>query len=276
MDGVVVIGEGEKDEAPMLYNGEHVGDGKGPDVDVAVDPLEGTTLIASGMPNALAVVAIAEQGAMFDPGPCVYMEKIAGGPDIADLLSLEDPIEDVLERVAEQRGVVVGDLMVVHPRPSAPRRDGRADPPGRRAHPLHLRRRRRRRAARRARGHRRRPAVGHRRNARGRALGRRHQVPRRGDLGAPLAARRGRGQPGPLGRLRPRPDPDTDDLVAGDNCFFAATGVTDGNLLDGVRYDRGGAVTQSMVMRASSGTVRLVDARHDRAKLRSIAGERYG
>jgi fructose-1,6-bisphosphatase II len=113
MDGVVVIGEGEKDEAPMLYNGEHVGDGSGPRVDVAVDPLEGTTLVARGMPNALAVVAIAEKGAMFDPGPCVYMEKMAGGPDIADLLSLEDPIEDVLRRVADKRGVLVGDLMVV-------------------------------------------------------------------------------------------------------------------------------------------------------------------
>src|SRR5919199_3661514 len=94
MDGVVVIGEGEKDQAPMLFNGEHVGDGHGPEVDVAVDPLEGTTLTAKGQPNALAVVAAAEKGAMFDPGPCVYMEKIAGGPDIADLLSLEDPIAD--------------------------------------------------------------------------------------------------------------------------------------------------------------------------------------
>jgi fructose-1,6-bisphosphatase II len=113
MDGVVVIGEGEKDEAPMLFNGEHVGDGTGPEVDVAVDPLEGTTLAARGMPNALAVVAIAEKGAMFDPGPCVYMEKMAGGPDIADLLSLEDPMEDVLKRIADKRGVLVGDLMVV-------------------------------------------------------------------------------------------------------------------------------------------------------------------
>jgi fructose-1,6-bisphosphatase II len=113
MDGIVVIGEGEKDEAPMLYNGEHVGDGSGPGVDVAVDPLEGTTLTARGMPNALAVVAVSERGTMFDPGPCVYMEKMAGGPDIADLISLEDPIEDVLKRVAERRGGEVRDLMVV-------------------------------------------------------------------------------------------------------------------------------------------------------------------
>ena len=113
MDGIVVIGEGEKDEAPMLYNGEHVGDGSGPEVDIAVDPLEGTTLAAKGMPNALSVVAISARGSMFDPGPCVYMEKLAGGPDLTDLLSLTDPIEDVMQRVAERRGVALGDLMVV-------------------------------------------------------------------------------------------------------------------------------------------------------------------
>src|SRR4051794_29114164 len=113
MDGIVVIGEGEKDNAPMLYNGERIGDGDPPEDDVAVDPLEGTTLTAKGQPNALAVVAVAERGSMFDPGPAVYMEKLAGGPDIADLLSLEDPIEDVLTRIAQRRGVVVGDLMVV-------------------------------------------------------------------------------------------------------------------------------------------------------------------
>ena len=100
MDGVVVIGEGEKDEAPMLYNGERIGDGSPPAVDIAVDPLEGTTLTAKGQPNALCVVALSERGTMFDPGPCVYMEKMAGGSDIADLLSLTDPIEDVLDRVA--------------------------------------------------------------------------------------------------------------------------------------------------------------------------------
>src|SRR4051812_9197343 len=112
MAGTVVIGEGEKDQAPMLFNGERIGTGEPPEVDVAVDPLEGTTLAAKGMPNALAVVAISEKGSMFDPGPCVYMEKMAGGDDIADLLSLDDPIEDVLKRVAKRRGVVVGDLMV--------------------------------------------------------------------------------------------------------------------------------------------------------------------
>ena len=113
MDGIVVIGEGEKDEAPMLYNGEKVGDGSGPEVDIAVDPLEGTTLAAKGMPNALSVVAISARGSMFDPGPCVYMEKLAGGPELMDLLSLTDPIEDVLQRVAKRTGVAIGDLMVV-------------------------------------------------------------------------------------------------------------------------------------------------------------------
>jgi fructose-1,6-bisphosphatase II len=276
MDGVVVIGEGEKDEAPMLYNGEHVGDGSGPLVDVAVDPLEGTTLVARGMPNALAVVAIAEKGAMFDPGPCVYMEKMAGGADIADLLSLEDPMEDVLRRVADKRGVAIGDLMLVIL--DRPRHNDMVE--------------------------------------RIRRAGARIRFISDGDVaGALLAVRDGTGvdllwgiggtPEGVLsataikclggtiiGRLWPRDEGEAsraraagydldrvlhlEDLVAGENCFFAATGVTDGSLLDGVRYERGGASTHSMVMRASSGTVRLVHARHDRAKLRAIAGERYG
>jgi fructose-1,6-bisphosphatase II len=276
MDGVVVIGEGEKDEAPMLYNGEHVGDGSGPRVDVAVDPLEGTTLCARGMPNALAVVALAEQGTMFDPGPCVYMEKMAGGPDIADLISLDEPMEDVLKRIAERRGVLIGDLMIIildRPR-----------------HAEMVERIRR--------------------------AGARIRFVSDGDVaGALLAARDGTGVDllwgiggtpegvlsataikclggSLIGRLWPRDEGEAsraraagydldrilylDDLVRTDNCFFAATGVTDGSLLDGVRYDRGGASTHSMVMRASSGTVRIINARHDRAKLRSIAGERYG
>src|ERR687886_215628 len=104
MDGVVVIGEGEKDEAPMLYNGEQIGDGSPPQVDIAVDPLEGTTLTARGMPSALSVIALAERGTMFDPGPCVYMEKLAGGADVADVLSLDEPLTDVVRRVAERKG----------------------------------------------------------------------------------------------------------------------------------------------------------------------------
>ena len=113
MDGVVVIGEGEKDEAPMLYNGERIGDGSPPEVDIAVDPLEGTRLTAQGQPAALAVIALSERGTMFDPGPCVYMEKIAGGPKIADCLSLTDPLADVVRRVAERRRVEVGDVTVI-------------------------------------------------------------------------------------------------------------------------------------------------------------------
>src|SRR6202522_4344017 len=113
MDGVVVIGEGEKDEAPMLYNGEQIGDGSPPQVDIAVDPLEGTRLAALGMPSAIAVIALSERGTMFDPGPCVYMEKIAGGPEIADLLDLDRPLPETLKLIAERKGSQVRDVMVV-------------------------------------------------------------------------------------------------------------------------------------------------------------------
>src|SRR5206468_10281401 len=107
MDGLVVIGEGEKDEAPMLYNGEQIGDGSPPAVDIAVDPLEGTTLAAHGMPSALAVIALSSRGTMFDPGPCVYMEKMAGSPEIADLLDLDRPLGDTIALVAERQGTAV-------------------------------------------------------------------------------------------------------------------------------------------------------------------------
>ena len=113
MDGTVVIGEGEKDEAPMLYNGERIGDGSPPQVDIAVDPLEGTTLAAHGMPSALAVIALSSKGTMFDPGPCVYMEKMAGAPEIADLLDLDRPLAETVKLVAERKGRPVGDVMVV-------------------------------------------------------------------------------------------------------------------------------------------------------------------
>jgi fructose-1,6-bisphosphatase II len=113
MDGTVVIGEGEKDEAPMLYNGERIGDGSAPEVDIAVDPLEGTTLAAKGMPNALAVIALSERGTMFNPGPIVYMEKLAGAEDIADLLDLDRPLTRTIELVAERRGVEINDIMIV-------------------------------------------------------------------------------------------------------------------------------------------------------------------
>src|SRR5436305_4312027 len=113
MDGTVVIGEGEKDEAPMLYNGEQIGDGSLPQVDIAVDPLEGTTLTAKGMPRALSVIALSEKGAMFDPGPCVYMEKLAAGPRFADLLDLDRPLTETLRLVAERKGTGIGDVMVI-------------------------------------------------------------------------------------------------------------------------------------------------------------------
>src|SRR5438270_10120452 len=113
MDGVVVIGEGEKDEAPMLYNGEHIGDGSPPSVDIAVDPLEGTALAAHGMPASLAVIALSPRGTMFDPGPCVYMEKMAGAAPIADLLDLDRPLGETMRLVAERKGTDVRDVMVV-------------------------------------------------------------------------------------------------------------------------------------------------------------------
>ena len=277
MDGIVVIGEGEKDEAPMLYNGEQIGDGSPPEVDVAVDPLEGTRLTALGQPNALAVVALAERGSMFDPGPCVYMEKIAGGPDIADVLDLERPLKETLELAAKRRGSHVSDLMVVM-----------------------LDRERHKDAV-----------------AQIRESGARIRFITDGDVSAALLAVTENtgvdllwgigGTPEGvlsaaaikcmggqlLGRLWPRDENerrraldagydldeilDVDRLVSGNDVFFAATGVTDGDLLDGVRYQDGReASTDSLVMRSRSGTVREVRARHNRAKLRELTGTRYG
>jgi fructose-1,6-bisphosphatase II len=271
MDGIVVIGEGEKDEAPMLYNGERIGDGSPPVVDIAVDPLEGTRLCAQGEPSALAVVALAERGTMFDPGPCVYMEKIAGSPRIADCLSLSDSIGEVIGRVAERKGGSAGEVTVV-----MLDRERHAD------------------------------AVEEIREA-----GARIRFIKDGDVSAALLAvspgtgidllwgiggtpegvlsaaaiKSLGGQM--LGRLWPRNDEerkaaidggydldrilDVDDLVGGSDVFFAATGVTDGDLLDGVRYlGDGKASTDSLVMRSRSGTVRKVGATHDQAKLREL------
>ena len=277
MDGVVVIGEGEKDEAPMLFNGEHVGDGSAPQTDIAVDPLEGTTLTAKGMPSALSVIAIAPRGAMFDPGPCVYMEKLAGGSDIADLLDLDRPIGETCALVAERRGIGIGDVMVVVL--DRPRHDEGIQ------------------------------AI--------RAAGARVRLISDGDVSAALLAVSPRspvdllwgvgGTPegvisaaalkafggGLIGRLWPRNDEERsaalaagydlelqltqDDLVTGDDCFFSATGVTDGDVLQGVRYEGAGvATTESIVMRSRSGTVRRVAARHNREKLRTMTGMRYG
>jgi fructose-1,6-bisphosphatase II len=277
MDGVVVIGEGEKDEAPMLYNGEQIGDGTPPKVDIAVDPLEGTRLAALGMPSALAVIALSERGSMFDPGPCVYMEKIAGGPDIADLLDLDRPLADTLALVAERRHRDIRDVMVVM-----------------------LDRERHHDAMRQVRD-----------------AGARVRLITDGDVSASLLAVSENssvdllwgigGTPEGvisaaaikciggqlLGRLWPRSDEERTaaveagyrldqvltchDLVRGENAFFSATGVTDGDVLQGVRYqgDRG-ATTESLVMRSRSGTVRRIHARHDRAKMRAMGITTYG
>jgi fructose-1,6-bisphosphatase II len=277
MDGVVVIGEGEKDEAPMLFNGEHIGDGTPPQVDIAVDPLEGTRLTALGMPSALAVIALSERGTMFDPGPCVYMEKIAGGPEIADLLDLDRPLPQTLALVAERKGIDIRDVMVVM-----------------------LDRERHHEAMREV-----------------REAGARVRLILDGDVAAAMLAVSENssvdllwgigGTPEGvisaaaikciggqlLGKLWPRDEDeraaavaagydldrvlDCDALVAGEDVFFSATGVTDGDVLQGVRYqgDRG-ASTESLVMRSRSGTVRRISARHDRAKLRALFGVRYG
>jgi fructose-1,6-bisphosphatase II len=277
MDGIVVIGEGEKDEAPMLYNGEAIGDGSPPEVDIAVDPLEGTRLCAQGQPAALSVIALAERGTMFDPGPCVYMEKIAGGPQVADLLSLDEPLGDVVRRVAERRRVDVGDVTVImldRPRHEDVVRELRE-------------------------------------------AGARIRFITDGDVSAALlAVSEGTGIDllwgiggtpegvlsaaaikclggQMLGRIWPRDESerqaaldagydldellDVNRLVSGEETFFAATGVTDGDLLEGVRYlGDGHATTASLVMRSRSGTVREVKARHDRPKLREVTGARYG
>jgi fructose-1,6-bisphosphatase II len=278
MDGVVVIGEGEKDEAPMLYNGESIGDGSQPATDIAVDPLEGTTLCAKGMPNALAVIALAERGSMFDPGPCVYMEKMAGGSEIADLLDLDRPIDQTLGLIAERKGIDVGDVMVVV-----------LDRP-RHAEGIQ--------------------AI--------RDAGARVRLISDGDVSAAMLAVSENspvsllwgvgGTPEGVisaaalkcmggqivGRLWPRDEEEraaaieggydldkqltADDLITSDDCFFSATGVTDGDVLQGVRYQGSrGASTESLVMRSRSGTVRRIAARHDRTKLRAVTGGgRYG
>jgi fructose-1,6-bisphosphatase II len=268
MDGLVVIGEGEKDEAPMLYNGEHIGDGSPPEVDIAVDPLEGTTLTAKGMPRALSVIAMAERGSMFDPGPIVYMEKLAGDASIAECLDLDKPIAEIVQRVAEHKDIDVGDVMVVvldRPR----HEDGIKEI---------------------------------------RAAGARVQLIADGDVSAALLAVSERSEVDLLwgiggtpegvisaaavkcmggelvGRLWPRDDSErqaaldagydldrqltSDDLVRSEDCFFAATGVTDGDMLRGVHFlSRGRATTESLVMRSRSGTVRRIAATHDRAKM---------
>jgi fructose-1,6-bisphosphatase II len=271
MNGVVVIGEGEKDEAPMLYNGERVGDGMGPECDVAVDPIDGTRLTAMGMNNALSVMAVAERGSMFDPSAVFYMEKLATGPDAADAVDITAPVSENVKRVAAAKRSAPGDVTVVildRPRHAELVKQVRE-------------------------------------------AGARIKFITDGDVaGAISAAREGTGVDLLLGiggtpegiiaacalkciggtiqgRLWPRNEEErqkaidaghdldrvltTDDLVSGDNVFFVATGVTDGELLRGVRYRSGGATTHSLVMRSKSGTVRLIESYHRLSKLRNYA-----
>jgi fructose-1,6-bisphosphatase II len=276
MDGVVIIGEGEKDEAPMLYNGEHIGDGTPPAADIAVDPIDGTTLTSKGRGNALAVIAVSERGSMYDPGPCVYMEKIAVGPEGRDAIDINASPTENLKAVAKAKGKKVTDMMAV-----VLDRDRHSD------------------------------LIGEIRQA-----GARIRLIPDGDVaggistawpdsgadilfgigGTPegvITAAALKAMDGALqGKLWPRNDTerqaaldagydldqvlDTDTLVAGDNCFFAATGITDGELLQGVRFDGRGATTQSLVMRAKSGTVRLINARHRLEKLREFSAIDFG
>lgn len=267
MNGTVVIGEGEKDDAPMLFNGERVGDGTGPDVDVAVDPIDGTTLNAKGMPNAIAVLAVAERGAMYDPSAVFYMEKLVVGPEGADVIDITAPIGTNLARLAKAKGEKVADLTVCIL--DRPRHDTLV--------------------------------------ADVRAAGARIKFITDGDVaGAIMAARAGTGVDllagiggtpegiiaacamkclgGTIqGRLTPRDAAErrraldaghdlsrvltTDDLVTGDNVFFCATGITDGELMEGVRYTPAGPTTHSIVMRSKSGTIREVRSEHRLAKL---------
>ncbi len=270
MDGVVVIGEGEKDEAPMLFNGEEIGSG-GPACDIAVDPIDGTTLTSLGRDNAISVIAMAERGTMFDPGPCVYMEKIAVGPEAADVVDLDASVTDNLRAVAKALGEDIDDVTAVIL--DRDRHEGLV--------------------------------------AEVRDAGARIRLIQDGDVagaiatampdsGADILLGIGGTPEGVItaaamkcmggeqqGRLWPRDAAErdaaiaagydldkvltTDDLVAGDNCFFSATGITDGELLKGVHYDSRGATTQSLVMRSKSGTVRQVNARHRISKLKDYA-----
>ncbi|MFT4081312.1 MAG: class II fructose-bisphosphatase [Nocardioides sp.] len=274
MDGTVVIGEGEKDNAPMLFNGEKVGDGTGPACDVAVDPIDGTTLTAKGMSNAVSVMAVAPRGSMYDPSAVFYMEKLVTGPEAADMVDIRLPVAANIDAVAKAKGSKPSDVTVIvldRPRHAQLVEDIRA-------------------------------------------AGARIRFITDGDVaGAISAARVGRGADLLLGiggtpegivaacamkalggtiqgRLWPKDDderakaldaghnldPDfvltTDQLVTGDDCFFVATGITDGDLMRGVHYGPGGAVvTESLVMRSRSGTIRRVTSEHQLSKLQAYS-----
>ncbi|WP_030482839.1 class II fructose-bisphosphatase [Nocardioides aequoreus] len=273
MRGTVVIGEGEKDDAPMLFNGEEVGDGNGVECDVAVDPIDGTTLTAKGMANAIAVLAVAPRHTMYDPSSVFYMEKLVTGPEAADVVDIRLPVKENIHRVAKAKKSSPEDVGVVVL--DRPRHQQLVDDI--------------------------------------RATGARIKFIADGDVaGAIMAAREGTGidllmgiggTPEGIisacamkcldgviqGRLWPTDDderqraidaghdldPDavllTDDLVSADDCFFVATGITDGELMQGVRYRSGGATTHSLVMRSRSGTIRSIHSEHKLSKLRAYA-----
>ncbi|MBK9739729.1 MAG: class II fructose-bisphosphatase [Actinobacteria bacterium] len=271
MNGVVVIGEGEKDDAPMLFNGERVGDGTGAEADVAVDPIDGTTLAAKGMPNAIAVLAVAERGAMYDPSAVFYMEKLVVGPGCEDAVDINAPIGDNLAAVARCKGEHVADLTVCIL--DRPRHDLLVEQV--------------------------------------RQAGARIKFISDGDVaGAIMAARAGTGVDILAGiggtpegiitacaitclggsiqaKLWPRDEAErrkaldaghdldrvltTGDLVTGENIFFCATGITDGELMEGVRYTPAGPTTHSIVMRSKSGTIREVRSEHRIDKLSAYA-----
>ncbi|MEV8432206.1 class II fructose-bisphosphatase [Streptomyces sp. HUAS 31] len=271
MNGVVVIGEGEKDEAPMLFNGERVGDGTGAEVDIAVDPIDGTTLTAKGMPNAISVLAAADRGSMFDPSAVFYMDKLVTGPEAADFVDIDAPVAVNIRRVAKAKRSTPEDVTVVIL--DRPRHEG---------------------------------IIKEIRDA-----GARIKLISDGDVaGSIYALREGTGVDMLLGiggtpegiisacavkclggtiqgKLWPKDDEErqraidaghdldrvlmTDDLVSGDNVFFVATGITDGELLRGVRYRSENATTDSIVMRSKSGTVRRIDSEHRLSKLRAYS-----
>jgi fructose-1,6-bisphosphatase II len=271
MEGVVVIGEGEKDDAPMLFNGERIGDGTGAECDVAVDPVDGTTLTAKGMSNAIAVLAVADRGTMFDPSAVFYMDKLVAGPDAAGLVDITAPVEHNVRAVARAKGSAPEDVTVVLL--DRPRHEQLA--------------------------------------AEIRATGARIKFISDGDVaGAVMAVREGTGVDLLLGiggtpegiiaacaikclggviqgRLWPKDEAErrkaldaghdlgrvlhTDDLVSGENVFFVATGITDGELLRGVHYKSETATTSSLVMRSKSGTIRQIDSTHKLSKLRAYS-----
>jgi fructose-1,6-bisphosphatase II len=267
MRGVVVIGEGEKDNAPMLYNGEEVGNGDGPDCDFAVDPIDGTTLMSKGLPNAISVLAVAERGAMFDPSAVFYMNKIAVGPDAIDAIDITAPIGENVRQVAKAKGLSVSDMTVcILDRPRHEKLMAEV-----------------------------------------RQAGARIRLITDGDVAGAISACRPNSGTDLLAgiggtpegiitaaaircmggaiqcQLAPKDDEErqkaidagydldqilsTEDLVSGENVFFCATGVTDGDLLKGVQYYGGGCTTSSIVMRSKSGTVRMIEAYHRLSKL---------